>query len=85
MSKGEDSNVLRTVGERLLAERVRVGLDLEAAAKSSSIAEDRLATAEGGELALDEDELERLADTYGVDATAFFGGRVTPFQYLAGA
>ena len=36
------------------------------------------------ESTLTEDELQRLADAYDVDVTAFFGGRVTPVQYLFG-
>jgi len=31
-----------------------------------------------------EEELERLADVYGVGITAFFGGRITPKEYLFG-
>jgi len=85
VSERDPSQVVRAVGERLLGERVRLGLDLEAAASDAAVTPDRLASAEAGELALDEDELARLAEAYGVDATAFFGGRVTPFQFLAGA
>jgi hypothetical protein len=44
-----------------------------------------LAAAEDAETALSEDELQRLADAYGVDVTAFFGGRITPKEYLFGA
>jgi transcriptional regulator with XRE-family HTH domain len=85
MSDRGSPDVLQAVGERMLGERVRLGLALEEAAQAADLQEDRLAGAEAGELALDEDELGRLAEAYGVDATAFFGGRVTPFQYLAGA
>jgi len=31
-----------------------------------------------------EEELERLADVYGVSITALFGGRITPKEYLFG-
>jgi transcriptional regulator with XRE-family HTH domain len=85
VSERDASDVVHAVGERLLGERVRLGMELDAAAKAADLTEDRLAGAEDGELALDEDELARLAEAYGVDATAFFGGRVTPFQFLAGA
>ena len=41
--------------------------------------------AENGTGALAEEELQRLADAYGVGVPALFGGRVTPLAYLAGA
>jgi transcriptional regulator with XRE-family HTH domain len=85
VSEQEESEVLQAVGERLLTERIRLGLTPEAAAAAAKLDQQRLAAAESGELALDEDELARLADTYGVSTTTFFGGRVTPFQFLAGA
>jgi transcriptional regulator with XRE-family HTH domain len=76
---------MHDVGERLVAQRVHRGLQLADAAVAAAIDVERLACAESGELALDEGELGRLADAYGVDMTAFFGGRITPLQYLAGA
>lgn len=60
-------------------------MSLEEAARCSKIDAERLAAAEDAETALDESELERLADAYGVDVTAFFGGRITPKEYLFGA
>jgi transcriptional regulator with XRE-family HTH domain len=79
------SDLLAAVGERLISERVRLGFDLEFAATLAHVEAERLAAAEDGVLALGEDELQALADVYGVDVPAFFGGRVTPFSYLAGA
>jgi|HubBroStandDraft_4_1064222.scaffolds.fasta_scaffold1858342_1 hypothetical protein len=77
--------LLRSVGEQLMAHRVRRGMPVEAAAEHAGVDAERLAGAEGGELALDEHELSQLADAYEVGVSAFFGGRITPFQYLAGA
>ncbi len=73
------------VGEQLLAHRTTAGMTLEAAASAASIDPEHLAGAEDGIESLDEPEIARLAGVYGVDTTAFFGGRVTPFSYLAGA
>jgi len=73
------------VAERIASQRMRLGLSLEQAADSSSLDPQRLAEAENAETCLSEDELQRLADAYGVDITAFFGGRITPLQYLFGA
>lgn len=83
MSAPED--VLDFVGARLVAHRTVRGIALEAAAHDARIGVERLAEAEAGEIALEESELQRLADTYDVDVTSFFGGRVTPLSYLAGA
>ena len=77
--------VIGIVAERLVSHRTLCGLTLERAAADARIEPERLAEAEAGENALEESELRRLADTYGVDLTAFFGGRVTPLSYLAGA
>ena len=81
----EEGGVLQAVGERLSIERIRVGLTVEAAADAAGVDADRLACAEAGETALDDAEIGRIADVYGVATTAFFGGRITPFSYLAGA
>jgi transcriptional regulator with XRE-family HTH domain len=81
----ERSAILIDVAERLIATRVRLGYDLEAAAAAAHILPERLAEAEDATIALREDELQALADAYGVDPASFFGGRVTPFSYLAGA
>jgi len=78
-------NVLEIVGEEISSQRARIGVSLEQAARTAGIDTDRLAAAEAGEIALEETELGRLADAYGVDVTAFFGGRITPVQYLFGA
>ena len=81
-----DRNALLTeVAERLIGARVRLGYDLDAAAGAAHILPERLAEAEDASIALREDELQALADAYGVDPASFFGGRVTPFSYLAGA
>jgi transcriptional regulator with XRE-family HTH domain len=83
---GEDrAAVLNTVAEQLISFRAAEGLDFDDAADEAEIDPERLAAAEAGELALNEDELERLAETYGISVTAFFGGRVTPMNYLFGA
>ncbi len=76
---------MQRVAEALTVTRVRLGYDLEYAAAASDIAAERLAEAEAGETALTGAELDRLAETYGIDPSAFFGGRITPFSYLAGA
>jgi len=81
----ERSALLGNVAERLIAHRIRHGYDLDDAATIARVDAERLAEAEAGELALDERELAALADGYGVEVTAFFGGLVTPFSYLAGA
>jgi transcriptional regulator with XRE-family HTH domain len=82
---GEDrAAALIAVAEQLVSFRTAEGLDFDDAADEAEIDPERLAAAEAGELALNEDELERLAETYGVGITAFFGGRVTPMNYLFG-
>lgn len=73
------------VAQLIASHRMRLGLSLEEAADRSSIDAERLAEAESAESRLSEAELQGLADAYGVDITAFFGGRVTPLQYLFGA
>jgi transcriptional regulator with XRE-family HTH domain len=78
-------DALSAAGEQMVSLRVRLGYELEDAAQDAGIEPQRLGEAENGEIALDEAELQRLADAYGVGVTAFFGGRVTPVSYLAGA
>jgi hypothetical protein len=80
-----NGKLLDEVAERLIGARVRLGYDLEAAAAAARVLPERLAEAEDATIALREDELQALADAYGVDTASFFGGRVTPFSYLAGA
>jgi transcriptional regulator with XRE-family HTH domain len=77
--------LLAGVGENLVAIRARLGLDVEEAARAAGIEPERLAEAEAGETALDERELGALAEHYGCEVTAFFGGRITPLSYLFGA
>jgi|HubBroStandDraft_6_1064221.scaffolds.fasta_scaffold1241756_2 hypothetical protein len=79
-----DAGVLAAVAEQLIAQRVRLGYETEHAAILAHVDPERLAEAEGATLALDETELSALADLYGVAVASFFGGRVTPFSYLAG-
>jgi transcriptional regulator with XRE-family HTH domain len=67
------------------SQRAQLGMSLEEAAGRAGIAPAKLAAAEDAETVLDENELQRLADAYGVDVTAFFGGRTTPKEYLFGA
>lgn len=78
------ANVLADVAERLVSHRAIPGIAFREAALRARIEPERLAAAEAGEFALEETELRRLADAYGIDVTAFFGGRVTPLSYLAG-
>ena len=84
MAGDDRSAVLGAVAEMLISCRTAEGLDFDDAAEEAHIDPERLAGAEAGELALNEDELERLAEIYGVGITAFFGGRVTPMNYLFG-
>ncbi|MFN2528643.1 MAG: helix-turn-helix domain-containing protein [Candidatus Baltobacteraceae bacterium] len=78
-------DILETVGKGLTQQRVERGFSLDEASDRAGIDLERLAKGEAGELRLTEEELGALADAYGIDVTAFFGGRVTPIQYLAGA
>ena len=78
-------NILEEVGKGLTQQRVARGFSLEEAEDRSGIDIARIAKGEAGELRLTEEELGALADAYGLDVTAFFGGRITPMQYLAGA
>ncbi|HLI96134.1 MAG TPA: helix-turn-helix domain-containing protein [Candidatus Baltobacteraceae bacterium] len=79
------ADIVERVAQMLGSQRAQLGISLEEAARRSKIDAARLAAAEDAETALDEDELQRLADAYGVDVTAFFGGRITPKEYLFGA
>lgn len=78
-------DILDTVGKALTQQRVKRGFSLEEAEDRSGIDISRIAKGEAGEIRLTEEELGALADAYGIDVTAFFGGRITPIQYLAGA
>jgi hypothetical protein len=77
--------LLEAVAQQLIGIRTRLGYDLDVAATLAHLNPERLAEAEQAAVALDEDELQALADAYRVDVSAFFGGRITPFSYLAGA
>ncbi|HEY0798743.1 MAG TPA: hypothetical protein VGD50_06305 [Candidatus Baltobacteraceae bacterium] len=79
------AQLLAEVAEQLISVRTGLGYDLDFAAQQAHLEPERLAEAEAGMAALGEDELQRVADAYGVDMTAFFGGRVTPISYLFGA
>jgi ribosome-binding protein aMBF1 (putative translation factor) len=79
------ADIVERVAQELSSQRARLGISIEEAAKRASINAAKLAAAEDAETALDENELQRLADTYGVDITAFFGGQTTPKEYLFGA
>lgn len=79
------ADVVERVAQELGSQRARLGLSLEAAASAGKIDAAKLAAAEDAETVLDENELQRLADAYGIDITAFFGGRITPKEYLFGA
>ena len=80
----ERGEILAQVAEQLISVRTRLGFDIEYSAAQAQVDAQRLAEAEAGEAVLSEDELQRLADAYDVGVTAFFGGRVTPVQYLFG-
>lgn len=79
------SDIVERVAQELGSQRANVGLTLDAAATAARIDAAKLAAAENAETVLNEDELQRLADAYGIDITAFFGGRTTPKEYLFGA
>lgn len=79
------ADVVERVAQALGSQRAGLGMSLEEAAKRAQIDAAKLASAEDAETVLDENELQRLADAYGVDITAFFGGRTTPKEYLFGA
>lgn len=79
------ADVVERVAQELGSQRARLGISLEDAAARANVDAARLAEAESAETALDESELQRLADVYGIDITAFFGGRITAKEYLFGA
>lgn len=79
------ADIVERVAQQLGSQRVQLGMTLEEAARRSNIDAAKLAAAENAETTLDENELNRLADAYRVDVTAFFGGRITPKEYLFGA
>jgi transcriptional regulator with XRE-family HTH domain len=76
--------ILSAVAEQMISLRTTRGLDLELVAQLAHLDAERLAEAEDGAVALNEEELQSLADVYEVGVTAFFGGRVTPVSYLFG-
>jgi transcriptional regulator with XRE-family HTH domain len=80
----ERAEILAQVAEQMISIRTRLGFDVDFSAAQAGLDPQRLAEAEAAEAALSEDELQRLADAYDVGITAFFGGRVTPVQYLFG-
>ena len=79
------ADIVERVAQELGYQRARLGMPLEAAASAANVDAEKLARAEDAETVLTEDELQRLADAYGIDVTAFFGGRITPKEYLFGA
>ncbi len=79
------ADIVERVAQLLGSHRATLGISLEDAARRTNIDVDKLSAAENAETALDEGELQRLADVYGVDVTAFFGGTITPKEYLFGA
>jgi len=79
------ADIVERVAQELGSQRANRGMSLEQAAGAARIAAVKLAAAENAETVLDENELQRLADAYGIDVTAFFGGRTTPKEYLFGA
>jgi len=79
------ADIVERVAQELGSQRARLGMPLEEAARRAAVDAAKLAAAEDAETVLDENELQRLADAYGVDVTAFFGGRITPKEYLFGA
>jgi transcriptional regulator with XRE-family HTH domain len=79
------ADIIEQVAQELGSQRARLGISLDDAAQAAKIDAGKLAAAENAETVLDENELQRLADVYGVDVTAFFGGRITAKEYLFGA
>lgn len=79
------ADVVERVAQELGSQRARLGISLEDAARRANVDAAKLADAENAETVLDESELQRLADVYGIDITAFFGGRITAKEYLFGA
>jgi transcriptional regulator with XRE-family HTH domain len=79
------ADVVERVAQELGSQRARLGISLDEAARRAKIDAAKLTEAEDAETVLDENELQRLADVYGVDVTAFFGGRTTAKEYLFGA
>ena len=79
------ADIIERVAQELGSQRARLGIPLEEAARRARIDAAKLDAAENAETALDETELQRLADVYGIDVMAFFGGRITPTEYLVGA
>ncbi len=82
--KVPNESVLDAVGERMSAFRTICGFTLEDVCAQTGLDIERIAEAEAGEVALAEAELQRLAEVYGIEVTALFGGHVTPISYLAG-
>jgi transcriptional regulator with XRE-family HTH domain len=82
---GSMADIVERVAQELGSQRARLGISLDRAALMAGIDPQRLSEAEDAEAVLDENELQRLADVYGIDITAFFGGRITPKEYLFGA
>lgn len=78
------ADIVERVAQELGSQRARLGIPLDEAARRAAIDAAKLAAAENAEMTLDENELRRLADAYGIDVTAFFGGRITPKEYLFG-
>ncbi|HMD03100.1 MAG TPA: helix-turn-helix transcriptional regulator [Candidatus Baltobacteraceae bacterium] len=85
MTEFSRNDLLAEVATLMISLRTERGHTLEAAAHLAHLDPERLAQAEAGEIALDENELQNLADAYDVSITAFFGGKVTPVAYLFGA
>ena len=79
------ADIIERVAQELGSQRARLGIPLEEAARRARIDAAKLDAAENAETALDETELQRLADVYGIDVMAFFGGRITTKEYLFGA
>lgn len=79
------ADIVERVAQLLGSQRAQLGMPLDEAARRSKIEPSKLEAAENAETVLDENELQRLADAYGVDVTAFFGGRITQKEYLFGA
>jgi transcriptional regulator with XRE-family HTH domain len=79
------ATLVAAVADALVQFRTQAGRDLDEVAHCAAIEPERLSSAEDGEIALEPAELDRLAEVYGIDVSAFFGGRTTPLAYLAGA
>ena len=76
---------LQNAGAAALRIRIERGFDSATAANLAGVAVEALEVFEDGDEALTLEQLDRLAQVYGVTTTEFFGAHWTPLQnYAAG-